>query len=290
MLRKLLIHEWRSFWKVPAFMCAFTLIYALVGGLTFQTDLWNTDNTFVQIVLVFGSIGCVFALIAPAIVLLIYTALRFYHNLYTDEGYLMHTLPVKKWQLITSKGLVAVIWYFITSIVICVAVFMMVALIVTSSRYGGVSWADLKEGFLMFSEEFFPILKEVIEMPLWLFVLLLLGYAVFSSCYAVLLLYAAVSIGHLWKKHPLAGTVLSYIAFYFVASMLTSIVGTRQLLNTFGTNSVMFSIEANDPTGFAFVGSYMRFVIAGSYLVSAIGILVFYSITDWIMSRKLNLD
>ena len=99
MLKKLFVHEWRSFWKVPAAMCLFALVYAFIGALTFQTDLWNNDYRLVRLVLVFGSIGYFILLIAPAIILSIYTALRFYRNLFTDEGYLMHTLPVKKWEL-----------------------------------------------------------------------------------------------------------------------------------------------------------------------------------------------
>ena len=285
MLKKLFVHEWRSFWKVPAAMCLFALAYALIGALTFQTDLWTSDYWLVRLVLVFGSIGYFILFIAPAIVLLIYTALRFYQNLFTDEGYLMHTLPVKKWELITAKGLVAVIWNVITTITTLLAVFLVVLLISMSSRYGGVTWADLTESFAQFFHEAIPIVKEMFRMPVWMVALLFLGNFIVGAFYNTLLLYASVSIGHLWKKHPMAGTVLSYIGFYLAISFLTSAFSINSLNLTMG--NIFF---ASNYTAYASMGDYLLRVLGNGYLVSAIGILVFYAITEWIMSHKLNLD
>lgn len=285
MLKKLFVHEWRSFWKVPAAMCLFALVYALVGALTFQTDLWNNDYRLVRLVLVFGSIGYFILLIAPAIILSIYTALRFYRNLFTDEGYLMHTLPVKKWELITAKGLVAVIWNLITTITTLLSVLLVILLISMSSRYGGVTWADITESFAQFSHEAIPIVKEMFRMPVWMVALLFLGSFIVGAFYNTLLLYASVSIGHLWKKHPMAGTVLSYIGFYLAISFLTSAFSINSLNLTMG--NIFF---ASDSTAYASMGDYLLRVLGNGYLVSAIGILVFYAITEWIMSHKLNLD
>ncbi len=288
MLKKLFVHEWRSFWKVPAAMCLFALVYALVGALTFQTDLWNNDYWLVRLVLVFGSIGYFILLIAPAIILLIYTALRFYRNLFADEGYLMHTLPVKKWELITAKGLVAVIWNVITTITTLLSVLLVILLISMSSRYGGVTWADITESFAQFFHEAIPIVKEMFRMPVWMMALLFLGNFIVGAFYNTLLLYASVSIGHLWKKHPMAGTVLSYIGFYLAISFLTSAFSINSLNLTMG--NIFFALDSSDSTAYASMGDYLLRVLGNGYLVSAIGILVFYAITEWIMSHKLNLD
>ena len=47
---------------------------------------------------------------------------------------------------------------------------------------------------------------------------------------------------------------------------------------------------ASNYTAYASMGDYLLRVLGNGYLVSAIGILVFYAITEWIMSHKLNLD
>ena len=83
----------------------------------------------------------------------------------------------------------------------------------------------------------------------------------------------------------MAGTVLSYIGFYLAISFLTSAFSINSLNLTMG--NIFF---ASDSTVYAAMGDYILSVLGDSYLVSAIGILVFYSITEWIMSHKLNLD
>ena len=197
----------------------------------------------------------------------------------------MHTLPVKKWELITAKGLVAVIWNVITTITTLLAVFLVVLLISMSSRYGGVTWADITESFAQFFHEAIPIVKEMFRMPVWMVALLFLGNFIVGAFYNTLLLYASVSIGHLWKKHPMAGTVLSYIGFYLAISFLTNAFSINSLNLTMG--NIFF---ASNYTAYASMGDYLLRVLGNSYLVSAIGILVFYAITEWIMSHKLNLD
>ena len=54
----------------------------------------------------------------------IYIAVRFYKNLYTDEGYLMHTLPVTPRQLLVSKLTVGSLWSFLVTILTLWAVFL----------------------------------------------------------------------------------------------------------------------------------------------------------------------
>ena len=44
---------------------------------------------------------------------------RYYKNLYGREGYLMLTLPVKGWQLVCSKFIIAMFWSVILGVTIC---------------------------------------------------------------------------------------------------------------------------------------------------------------------------
>ena len=50
--------------------------------------------------------GAIF--IAMIVITVFIVLMRFYRGLLGDEGYLMHTLPVKPWQLITSMCIFAV--------------------------------------------------------------------------------------------------------------------------------------------------------------------------------------
>jgi len=290
MLKKLFIHEWRAFWKVPAVVCIFLVVYATLGSLTFHTPLWSTDNRLVQTLLIFGSITYFVALFAPAIVLVLYTALRFYRNMYTDEGYLMHTLPVKKYELILSKAFVACIWTFITTIAMFLGITIMVTFLTTSIEFGvDITWHDVQELFRMLAEEAFPNLRKLFGIPLWLVCLMFIGYFILSSIYSVMMIYGSVSIGHLWKKHPVAGSILSYLGFYMVMNFIATILSINKMTDLMlrGTFVVEYAAPLDTIRD---VRSYIYTTLGHGTILSVIGIILFFAITSGVMNRKLNLD
>lgn len=70
----------------------------ITGGRFFIAQILTVIYIVIYACLLFG--GGLMCLIA--------TVIRFKKNLLGDEGYLMHTLPVKKWQLTASKVIAAV--------------------------------------------------------------------------------------------------------------------------------------------------------------------------------------
>ncbi len=104
MLKKLLKHEWKETWRIPALACALMIILTLVSVICFtrMSPPANADElnagAFVLMMFYVLTISCV------SVVVSIYIAVRFYKNLYTDEGYLMHTLPVTPRQLLVSSS------------------------------------------------------------------------------------------------------------------------------------------------------------------------------------------
>ena len=43
MLGKLIKHEWKAVWKVPALLLGILMIIAAVAGLTFALPIWDSD-------------------------------------------------------------------------------------------------------------------------------------------------------------------------------------------------------------------------------------------------------
>ncbi len=69
--------------------------------------------------------GYVLLIVGIFVITLIVILQRFYKNLVKEEGYLMFTLPVKPWELITSKLIASVIWTFVSTIVVMISVCIM---------------------------------------------------------------------------------------------------------------------------------------------------------------------
>ena len=116
MLSRLIRHEWRETWRIPVISFLVILFLTLVCFICFrQMEPPADENSvnagaFVIMMLYCLIISCI------STVVTIYIAIRFYRNLYTDEGYLMHTLPVTPRQLILAKLLVAALWVFVLSL------------------------------------------------------------------------------------------------------------------------------------------------------------------------------
>ena len=68
---------------------------------------WIADVS--QAVGIMGVFVIGFVVIAVLSIVLVFQS--FSHNLFGTEGYLMHTLPVKPWQLVTSKLITTFVWF-----------------------------------------------------------------------------------------------------------------------------------------------------------------------------------
>lgn len=72
---------------------------------------------------------------------------RYYKNLYGREGYLMLTLPVKGWQLVCSKFIIAMFWSVILGVTICFCIIatLQVGVWMAPPNYPYTLWELLKD-------------------------------------------------------------------------------------------------------------------------------------------------
>ncbi len=197
---------------------------------------------------------------------------RFYKGLLCDEGYLMFTLPVKPWQLITSKGITAFVISILSGIVSCISIFIMM-IGVAEDR-----WTLLAQMFSFKNwSMFFIRLNEVVPMwGIYLFEFIIL--VIVSSLASLYQVYASMAIGHLAKKNRILMSVVAYI----VISMILSFIGG--IFGVFSAFTMQNLIYIN--AGEAFLHALLIF----SIIISIIEFVVFFVITERILSKKLNLE
>lgn len=161
-----------------------------------------------------------FAVLVALFVLTVVIILqRFYKGLLCDEGYLMFTLPVKPWQLITSKGITAFVMSILSSIVSCVSIFIMML--------GSLPY-PLKFLAELFSLEnwsrTFGQLNETV--PMWgVYVLEFIILVIISSLASLYQIYASMAIGHLAKKNRILMSVVAYVAISMILSFISGLFG-----------------------------------------------------------------
>ena len=217
MLGKLMKHEFKTTSKVilPLYLI---LVVLTIFARIFAQSLFTAENPNIDSIGfgLFGGLSVILyilGLFAVSIASFIYLLVRFYKNLFGDEGYLMHTLPVTSWELLSSKLLVAFIWNLVESLLIAFSIFCIFA-----NHY---VFDAISNYFASFGG-FDGMVYYYTGMHTGTFWLSLIAFILVSSFYGLLLPYASICIGQLWQKHRLAGSFLTY----FLINILTQIIRT----------------------------------------------------------------
>ncbi|GKH47186.1 MULTISPECIES: hypothetical protein [Anaerotruncus] len=276
MLKKLLKYEIRATARLFLPVFGAILLLAILNNIFFN---FNDIPDFAAVLTMMLYVILIIALFVLVYVVMIQ---RFYKNLLRDEGYLMFTLPVRTWQLIASKLIVSIMWLAICTFVTVLSVFIM-----------AFSLDLLREipEFLRQLSDFLAHYVGISEVTLFFeFVFLML----IGTIGSVLMIYAAISIGHLVGKHRVLTAFGAYIGLSIVEQIITnlyfSLVG-RIYDHTIPYGSYgayQFGYGAYD---FAreFVGA-MHMIVIPTLIITVIFSVVYFILTNYILSHRLNLE
>lgn len=280
MLRKLIKYD------LKATARTFTPVYLVVLALAALTVVFNnlaksifTDDSL-NLAVGFGILFTVLygiAMLVLPFLTVIFCMRHFYDNLFKDEGYLMHTLPVTPAKLIWSKVITGSIWLLVTTVVAVIS--------------GGILLAGTNGMEVFNVGKIFTYLTGASPQDIAENVLVtILGIVVVLAqlvCF-LLMLYAALSIGSLVPKHHRGVTVLVIIGFFVAEAALLFALGLGfanaaengfldPLARTIGP-----MLENLWPAVWITFGCIMAYL-------SVLCVLYFF-ITHFIMKRRLNLQ
>ena len=209
------------------------------------------------------------ALFSAAIIVITVVLQRFYKGVFGDEGYLLFTLPVTTGQIINAKAISAVLMSVITGAV------TIVGMLIISSHFEDWDMLSIWLGSFMYDYDISGAYVAV--MIFWAIVEVILAVAQF-----LYQIYFAMTIGQLWKKHPIAGAIL---AFYGVQMVVSGIgFGGASLLG--GTPvEVLMNGLMNITGGTTKVLAVMAYLIVRSLIL----IIIYYFGTKLILDKKLEL-
>lgn len=279
MTGKLIKYEFRSSIKLMALIWAAIIVSSVLFSLcgnSFQVVLIDGSDPqaaglFGEIVTFITGFTYFMSILAMIVITLVLIVIRFYKGLFGSEGYLMNTLPVKPWQLITSKGIVAAVLVIAGVAVSIISVMILAGL-------SGIS--DITEAF----REISAVMKAEPMLILTAIELLIIVIAgLLKSIYQV---YASLAIGQLVNKHRILLALGAYIginiALSAIAMILMTIAGATGMSDWFIT-----TLDINDADSMINVSQTLIAVIFG---LTAIQLAAFHVVTERIMSLKLNLQ
>lgn len=267
-MRKLLKYEFKSvFYLMLPLYLVFVVVSAacrLFINVDFLQDMFNGLPFFFVNMVYFG------LFVAMMVISLLMVVQRFYKGLLSEEGYLMFTLPVRTWQLILSKGIVA------TVTVIASGVVTLLSLFILTMNLGDIwSMFTFDQDVIVFSRlfEMFP------TWPLFAleFVLLMFVYLWKHIAHA----YSAMAFGQLANKNRVILSFVVYgaqwlgISFFWL--MVVSVMNKLHF-------QVPHGLSHGHEEFFMHFGMWMLMVWQGLELA------FYYITTHWILSRHLNLE
>lgn len=274
MLTKLISHEWKDTFKVPVLLLTITVLLSAASLVYFSVADQATADIDLNVRNFVLYIAYILILSGLSMILTIYFAIRFYKNLYTDEGYLMHTLPVKPWMLIVSKLTIGTIWFYLIDLLLVGAITLITLIALPTMAY--FSPEDLLELRTMFQSY-----HTIFTVPSILF--LAIPVMIISSVFSLLTIYASISLGQLFSSHKVLTSILCYLG-------LSTILSTVMMLLTAPTTAGVFIIQSTSANPMADFASIYWSIMLISLFANLILCVPAFWICNYVMKRCLNLD
>lgn len=283
MLSKLLKYEMMSTGRIFGVcyigVLVTALLFRLLGALAWDYgNELDTVQGFLAIPNIVAGLSMmmyVVMVVAVIVVTIIFILQRFYKNLLTGEGYLMHTLPVTAAQHIWSKLIAAVIWTILSSIVVVLSVCVL-------SMTG-----ELLAAFIEEWREFLAVFRIYFGVPFSLIALECVVVLVVSIAVSILEVYLAIMLGHQAAKHKIAMAVVAYVGISVVLNIIFSIGLNLLLVSAYGLHLMdWLGRIAENMTPM----QWLQVMLLGSLVLNLIMGIVFYVITERLMRRNLNLE
>lgn len=270
MLGKLMKHEWNAVMRVMLPANAVLLIITILGRIMISAKIFEVDNAFMQVLGGLSMTIYVLCLLAVGVCCTIFLGWRFYKTVYTDEGYLLHTLPVTANEIVLSKTLVGVCWSLITSILLFASVLILVLGAIPATEFTAVM------------REMAHYIDVYIGARFTAWVIFFVFMLIVGSFYGVLWLFAGISFGQFMPKHKVLGAFIGFGISYFAMQIIS-------MVTMFCCGIMNKATQMMDGSTDAII-SYMESVYLLSFGLSVVFVILFYLFTHYMMNKKLNLD
>ncbi len=269
MLGKMIKHEWRNSYKICGIILLVVMGVSLWGAFYLSTPLWEKlfDSADMNslFMLQFGAgmstlMVYVLTMIGASYGVGIFLLIRFWRSMYSDEGYLTHTL--------LSKLLISGIWMLIINVTVGLSVVVLVSVFMKGVMTGR-EW----EYFLFVLNDELAF-RNYTAHEVYAAIIGLLG-GLLSPFVTMSVYFGSLSLGQLSRSHKGLMGILACILILFLRMIVLSLLsGIISLLLSY--NSTIENI--------AIISGAVELVLE---LALGVG---FYFLTIYLMKNKLNLE
>lgn len=263
MLGKIFKYDIKWLFKKLAPFYGISIVLALIirgiKELAINFSIFNTLYILMSAVFIIGLIALVFYTFFLIIS-------RYYKNMFRDESYLTHTLPVKKSSLFISKVLSSII-FMVLGIIIALISLLIV-------YYTKENFEIIKNG-----AEYFANLYHfsVVKLITLIIIMGLLGILIM-----MMLIFTGITIGQSHSNEKGMYSIIACIVIYFVTQFINGV--TILLVALFKTN-LLESLNDDIPPIEA-----LNTVMLTSICLSVAYIFIYYFVNKHFLEKRLNIE
>lgn len=277
MLGKLIKHEWRSTYKVGLLMVVLTFAVTFLGWLSFRSPMWQSLSDESDMYYSFNPLDIlsvvvllmyVFMLVGITYGMMIYLAVHFYKTMYSAQGYLTHTLPAGKHQLLISKLLVSSLWVLIVCLLVLLSAIAVICSLVGAVAPADIAWSELwseiSSGLQVLSSQF--------DLNIGGYFLTVLVSVILDPFITITTLFGAITVGQLFTKVRVLMAIVCYVGVLMISGIVSSLTQS------------MISVGAGE------IGKYMNISTGASMLTELLIAVLLYIASYQIITRRLNME
>jgi len=247
MLGKLLKYDLKWVYKLIIVFYILALTFSLIGR-----GFGEIENSLICEIVSKIAFGTAISMMVSGLInCLMRSWVRFTRNMYKDESYLTHTLPIEKKTIFASKVITGTIAVFTSMLVIIACLFI-----------------------CYYSKANMEVLKNLLEIAATTYnttvlnLLLLVAIVIFLELVYVLLIgYVGIILGHKSNKNKMVTSIVITFVLYFICQGITlgviAIYGlfNPEVMNLINTTDII-NIEAIKSVMYAGIGIYVVYSIA----------------------------
>lgn len=271
MLGKLLKHEFKSTYKVMLIIFAIMTAVTLLGMVVFRLcDITNdaTPTSMVILAMVCLVIYLI-SLLAFMIISYVYLAMHFYKSMYSAQGYLTHTLPVKTLTTFHVKAVVSVVWLLLANVLTYLSAYGLIYSLLDPMLWRAFMPQVLPEIETMFVSMYGLSMGE--------FAVIIIISNLLSPILTVMMISLACSIGQLFNRQKVAASIVAGIILYFINQIIGNTLSMTTLIGT-------------DLESASALADVYGSTIWTSLAISAVFALICYVGSNIIIRKHINLE
>ena len=263
MLVKLLKYDLKNIYKVLIIFYVLAIFFAVLTRVFF-----SVENSFIMTVIANVCSGVTISMLFNILINnLMRHWVRFKHNLYGDESYLTHSLPVKKGTIYCSKAISSVITLFTSVAVIGLTLFI--------AYYSKENIQILKSMLLPVADVYGSTIIKILLAILFIFFL--------EFANALQAGYTGIILGHKMAGAKTGFSVLfgfiSYMATQIFVLMAVYIAGifNSDIMNLFNTNTII-NVDI------------IKVIIYLAMAIYTLALIIVYGINVKLLKNGVNVD